>query len=195
MPGPTPNQPGWYDDGSGRERWFDGNAWTDHYRGEAEAGEQVGPDTAPIVGDSTVVVPAAQRPGPPPATGQLEQLQVGGGKGLRIATGVLGALVLVAVVVVGVLLLLGRDGDDEDKGTDDATSPSVTETTPDAPSSSLDTPTIDPSDFPSEEPTSEAPPPPEVPSNLPTEFPSDFLSDFPTDPEDFASWASDFLEP
>ena len=41
MPGPTPSQPGWYDDGSGRERWFDGNAWTDHYRGEAGAGEEV----------------------------------------------------------------------------------------------------------------------------------------------------------
>ncbi len=194
MPGPTPSQPGWYDDGSGRERWFDGNAWTDHVRDEQGAGEG-GPETAPIVGDSTVVVPAAQQPGSPPATAQLQQLQVGGGKGLRITIAVLGALVLVAVVVVGVLLLVGRD-DDNDRGSDDATSPSVTETTPDAPSSStLDVPTIDPSDFPSEMPTTEAPPLPELPDELPTEFPSDFLSDFPTDPEGFESWATEFLEP
>lgn len=23
--------PGWYDDGTGRQRWFDGNLWTNHY--------------------------------------------------------------------------------------------------------------------------------------------------------------------
>ncbi|MDH5132875.1 MULTISPECIES: DUF2510 domain-containing protein [unclassified Microbacterium] len=23
--------PGWYDDGSGRQRWWDGSTWTDHY--------------------------------------------------------------------------------------------------------------------------------------------------------------------
>lgn len=23
--------PGWYDDGTGHQRWFDGNAWTHHY--------------------------------------------------------------------------------------------------------------------------------------------------------------------
>lgn len=23
--------PGWYDDGAGRQRWWDGNAWTHHY--------------------------------------------------------------------------------------------------------------------------------------------------------------------
>ncbi|HVK29240.1 MAG TPA: DUF2510 domain-containing protein, partial [Nocardioides sp.] len=91
MPGPTPSQPGWYDDGSGRERWYDGNSWTDHFRGAqgGSAGPEDG-DTAPIAGDSTVVVPAPQqRSGPPPATAQLGQLQVGGGKGLRIAIGVL----------------------------------------------------------------------------------------------------------
>ncbi|HWJ09827.1 MAG TPA: DUF2510 domain-containing protein, partial [Nocardioides sp.] len=85
MPGPTPSQPGWYDDGDGHERWFDGNGWTDHVRGASGAADHDHADTAPIVGDSTVVVPQAPAaaqgpgygPGPAPDTAQLQQLQVG----------------------------------------------------------------------------------------------------------------------
>lgn len=40
-------QAGWYDDGSGRQRWWDGTSWTDHYAPEA---------TAP----AEPIVPAAQ---------------------------------------------------------------------------------------------------------------------------------------
>lgn len=29
--------PGWYDDGSGRQRWFDGQQWTEHYAPQAVA--------------------------------------------------------------------------------------------------------------------------------------------------------------
>src|SRR5690606_10346314 len=29
---------GWYDDGSGRQRWWDGTQWTDHFADAAQAG-------------------------------------------------------------------------------------------------------------------------------------------------------------
>lgn len=29
--------PGWYDDGTGRQRWFDGNMWTNHYADQQRA--------------------------------------------------------------------------------------------------------------------------------------------------------------
>src|SRR5688500_16879214 len=42
-PVPTPAAPaGWYDDGSGRQRYWDGVGWTDHY-----AGAQPGSPAAP----------------------------------------------------------------------------------------------------------------------------------------------------
>ncbi|TWH00807.1 uncharacterized protein DUF2510 [Nocardioides sp. J9] len=194
MTGPTPSQPGWYDDGDGRERWFDGNAWTDHVRGEVRPSPEA-QDGQDAPNGQTVVVPAPQdAPGPvPPAT---QQLQVGGGKGLRVTIGLLGALVLVAVAVVAVLLVLGRDGDDAEPAVDDTSTPVEPEPTPEDAPSSLDLPTIDPSDFPSDLPTIDPTDfPSELPTGLPTDFPSDFLSDFPTDPEDFASWASELLEP
>ena len=31
-------QPGWYDDGSGRRRWWDGQAWTDQFEAQSEGG-------------------------------------------------------------------------------------------------------------------------------------------------------------
>ncbi|MFV0633865.1 DUF2510 domain-containing protein [Demequina sp.] len=31
-------EPGWYDDGSGRERWWDGQTWTDSFRDKAPEG-------------------------------------------------------------------------------------------------------------------------------------------------------------
>lgn len=41
---------GWYDDGSGRQRWWDGNAWTDAYAApQAAPGAPAAPKTAPIV--------------------------------------------------------------------------------------------------------------------------------------------------
>lgn len=54
--------------------------------------------------------------GPPPTSGGG-----GKGKGLWIALGVIGALLLVGVVVGLVLLLTNGDGDDDDKGDDDTT--------------------------------------------------------------------------
>lgn len=29
--------PGWYDDGTGRYRWWDGNMWTNHYADQQQA--------------------------------------------------------------------------------------------------------------------------------------------------------------
>jgi hypothetical protein len=126
------------------------------------------------------------------------QLQVGGGKGLRIAIGVLGALVAVAVVVVGILLVTQR-GDDDKSGTttDDATS-SVTEESDGSAAPTLDTPTIDPSDFPSIDPS-------DFPSINPSDFPdlpgngteippSELFSGMPTDPSKIEDWFSDYLE-
>jgi hypothetical protein len=45
-PPPPATQPpaGWYDDGSGRQRWFDGNQWTDHFT--PAAAHTTGPMTA-----------------------------------------------------------------------------------------------------------------------------------------------------
>ena len=31
MSAPTTPPPGWYDDGQGRQRWYDGTQWTNHY--------------------------------------------------------------------------------------------------------------------------------------------------------------------
>jgi hypothetical protein len=48
---------GWYDDGSGRQRWWDGSMWTPHYADQQ--GQHVVPQMQPVyVGTpSTVVVP------------------------------------------------------------------------------------------------------------------------------------------
>ena len=56
---------GWYDDGSGRQRWWDGQQWTEHFAPEAtDAGsaseEQIASDTTPI--DDTVVDDTVIRP-------------------------------------------------------------------------------------------------------------------------------------
>lgn len=39
--------PGWYDDGTGRQRWFDGNMWTNHYADQQVQQTYVQPQYAP----------------------------------------------------------------------------------------------------------------------------------------------------
>ncbi|MFG3256558.1 DUF2510 domain-containing protein [Streptomyces sp. NPDC048172] len=84
--------PGWYTDPGQipdhppQERWWDGNAWTEHRR------------------------PAGFPPVPPPPPGRA-------GRGPLIA-GLVGAVVLVAALAVGAVLLLGAD--DDESGPDEA---------------------------------------------------------------------------
>ena len=51
---------GWYDDGSGRQRWWDGTAWTEHF---AEAAPIAQPASAAVVtpaAESATASPAAE---------------------------------------------------------------------------------------------------------------------------------------
>ncbi|MFC7505522.1 hypothetical protein [Nocardioides sp. GCM10030258] len=170
MPGTTPSQPGW-PDGDGNE-----------------------PPT-----EDTVVVPTTP-------TSELPQVgpdglaapQLGVGRGGRIAMAVGAVLLLIAVVVVAGIVLLGGDDKAKDTSKDDE-SQSVIDPTDKAPSS-LDLPTIDPSDFPTDPPTgaptidpSDLPGLPDRPSGFPTGFP-ELPSSFPTDPEGWEDWFSDYLE-
>lgn len=192
MPGTTPERPGWYPDDDGGERWYDGNAWTEHRRGTD-------------LGESTIVVPPSNDPQPPSSWQQFgapAQLEVAGGRGLQIGLVVAGVVVLMLVGVVGGIVLLGGNdkgdkGDEGDRGADQ-TSPATSQTAPTDAASSLDVPTIDPSDFPTDRPTgppTDVPFPdlPDLPTSLPSDFP-DLPSDFPTDPADLESWFSDYLE-
>lgn len=71
--------PGWYDDGSGRQRWWDGTAWTDHYA-------PAPPETPAPVAETqwADLSDAPQKPGPK--------------KALVIAGIVVAALVLISIV-------------------------------------------------------------------------------------------------
>ncbi|WGX97417.1 hypothetical protein [Nocardioides sp. L-11A] len=143
---------------------------------------------------------------PPELPTDGPSLEVGGGRGLRAVVAVLGVLLVVAIVAVAAFLMAGRDGDDDGgRVVEDASS-----TVPEAPASgtTLDLPTIDPSDFPSDLPTtvptmpaSRMPSLPAVPNEKPTKVPTGFPSgmptqipDFPTDPADMESWFSEYVE-
>ncbi|MFS0895575.1 DUF2510 domain-containing protein [Microbacterium sp. 179-I 3D3 NHS] len=61
---------GWYDDGSGRQRWWDGQQWTEHFAPEAPAAPQndttpLGENEAPTTSlDDTVIRPETPDPSP-----------------------------------------------------------------------------------------------------------------------------------
>lgn len=44
---------GWYDDGSGRQRWWDGEQWTEHFAPETTAPEATAPETTAVSVQST----------------------------------------------------------------------------------------------------------------------------------------------
>lgn len=91
---------GWYDDGSGRLRWWDGQQWTEHFRDPVAA---PAPVTPPPYGDPNAAggtgygTPGA--PWPPPQKKGMS----GGAKGCLIAAVVLVVLLVVGVVVAVVL--------------------------------------------------------------------------------------------
>lgn len=103
---PVSTPPGWYDDGSGAQRWWDGTRWA----------EQPPPPPA---------YPAGGQPGPPAP----------GGRRTGLVVGLVVALVaLVAAIVVILVLVLSGDDDREDDGDgerrDSDDTPSETVTSP-----------------------------------------------------------------
>lgn len=51
---------GWYDDGTGRQRWWDGQQWTEHFAPEATAADA--PDAGDTEGPTDVATPASETP-------------------------------------------------------------------------------------------------------------------------------------
>lgn len=76
---------GWYDDGSGRERWWDGAQWTEQYRDAAAP-------AAPVT--SVPATPAAQ------PTGIIEQIKAEAEAGAQPRVAVQGATYVVLQVVL-----------------------------------------------------------------------------------------------
>jgi hypothetical protein len=92
---------GWYDDGSGKQRWWDGAQWTDRYQ-ESPAAPPV-PPTMPISG-APVGSPMAGAPLPPPTQVMAGASGGGSNKG-KIALIVAAAVVLLAGLGAGVWAL------------------------------------------------------------------------------------------
>ena len=118
---------GWYDDGSGRQRWWDGSQWTDQYAPGADAGTG---GASPMATPSTPyvsaqhVVPQYAAPGYAPALTPVAPRQPPtlGFVGLGLAvlgaalactplliTFVLGALVLIAAFIVSLVAVFRKN--------------------------------------------------------------------------------------
>ena len=87
-PAPRPTTPpaGWYDDGSGRQRYWDGTAWTDHFA-----------DTQPAAGPAATAQPGSTAP-----AGAKKSR-----KGLWITIAVVGGLLLLLLVAGIVAAAIG----------------------------------------------------------------------------------------
>ena len=117
----TTTPPGWYPDprhsgtGPAQERWWDGAAWTEHIRTAAQPAQPATPASAePVHEQPTMVGPApwqSPAPGPPPP-GPVPPPPGGSRSRGPLVAGIVGALVLVAGLVVGGALMLRDDGDD-----------------------------------------------------------------------------------
>lgn len=136
---------------------------------------------------------AVEEPGTPEPTQRLTVGKGAGGIGDTVGSGLrsgLVAAVAAAVLVAGVvgtLVVLGRDDDGADRARPERSSEAPSTGAPAAPASSLDVPTIDPSDFPSDMPSLADVPTPSLESVLPSAF-GDLPEQFPTDPSGWASF-------
>ncbi|WP_148615226.1 DUF2510 domain-containing protein [Nocardioides rubriscoriae] len=152
--GTTP--PGWYDDGSGTRRWWDGSGWTEHTQpvpalppqgptGPRPAGPPPGwpPDWQPDwqSGWQPAAAYSSTAAGPTGPGGR------GRGKGLLLAA-IGGVLALLAIAGVVLVLVLGRD--DDPQQADDTPSPDVASSSatvePSEPAPTSDAPTGSPAD-------------------------------------------------
>lgn len=125
--------PGWYRDPSGPhvERWWDGTAWTDHRRSpEATTPQQ--PYAQPQFTPSTPTVPLG--------TG-VSGVPGGSGRAKVIAL-TAAAVVLVAAIVTGAVVLRGDDGDPQTQTAPTPTSSAPTSAEP-SPSESSSEPSAD----------------------------------------------------
>ncbi len=106
--GTTP--PGWYDDGQGAQRWWDGNGWTDHTQPAATAQQ---PTQQPVQqpGQQPTQPPPSQPPYGQPAGGSSGSGGKGKGKLFAIIGGA-AAVVVLAVVLLAVLLSGGGGAED-----------------------------------------------------------------------------------
>ncbi|WP_225216205.1 DUF2510 domain-containing protein [Microbacterium pullorum] len=88
--------PGWYDDGSGTQRWWDGSAWTEHVQAAAAAGGYPG-DAASVAPDHS----ATYQQGPPQPAAKSK---------LWIVFVVLGVIVVALIVLAAVFIprLIGQ---------------------------------------------------------------------------------------
>ncbi|MEO9324088.1 DUF2510 domain-containing protein [Nocardioides sp. C4-1] len=108
--GTTP--PGWYDDGQGGRRWWDGQRWTEHL-------QSAQPPPAPAAGPPA----PGQQPWPPgPASPGWQPAPRGPRKGL--VWGLAGGGVLLVAALAVVLVVVFGGGDDQDDDTADDPPPS-----------------------------------------------------------------------
>lgn len=133
--GTTP--PGWYDDGQGSQRWWDGTGWTDHTRPVPDA-DVIQPGFGAAGQDWAQSAPYTAPDAAPPSGGG------GRGKGPLIAA-IAGVGALLVVGAVALVLVLGRDGGDGRAGDAPTSSAATTEPTldpsPDEPDPTADVPT------------------------------------------------------
>lgn len=103
---------GWYDDGSGRQRWWDGTQWTDHFADAPRAGGDLSPSAAGSQGAPVVAAPPAAAFAAPaaggPATAPAAKPSVLGIIALVVsAIGFIFACIPGALIVGWILLPIG----------------------------------------------------------------------------------------
>jgi len=87
---------GWYDDGSGRQRWWDGTQWTENYA-PVQGGEEAG--VAVAAAPAAPVASAAPEPRSTPTLGFI-------GLGLAVVGTILACIPVVVVFIIGLVVLL-----------------------------------------------------------------------------------------